>query len=335
MPQAGSSPEELRRRFDEELQRFLQERRKALPDARPLIEEIERALRAGGKRLRPALCYWGYRASGSPHGEEILRVSAALELLHTFAVVHDDIMDSAEQRRGEPTTFAVHGPKLAILVGDLALVLADDLFFSSGFAPEQLLRAFDAYSRMRQEVIAGQMLDLDHERTKRETSWEEALHVARLKSGRYSVEEPLAIGAQLGRADDDLLESLATVGRPFGIAFQLNDDLLGSFGEPEQTGKSVDADIRQGKRNLLFALALEGLEEPARSEFLDRWGAPDLADADIARLRGTLESSRARARAQTFLGDFRSEALAALEAAGLDADVRAALVELVEVATNS
>ncbi|MFN2526506.1 MAG: polyprenyl synthetase family protein, partial [Actinomycetota bacterium] len=282
---------------------------------------------------RPTLCYWGFKAAGGSHGNEILRAAASLELLHTFAVVHDDIMDAALERRGEPTSVAIHGVEVAILVGDLALVLADELFFNSGFGPQKLARAFSAYSRMRQEVIAGQMLDLDHERSKHEITPDEALYVARLKSGRYSVEEPLAIGALLGGGGEPLLEDLARVGRPFGIAFQINDDLMGSFGSHEVTGKPVDADIRQGKRHLLYALALEALSEPARSQFVARWGAGNLDDEGVAELRSILESSGARARAERARADFRAESLQGLDDSALDRQTRAAVAELIDLVT--
>nr|MBA3430919.1 polyprenyl synthetase family protein [Actinomycetota bacterium] len=194
---------ELKAMVDDELARFLETRRAALPDANPLIDEISRTIEAGGKRLRPAFCYWGFRGGGGVHGDAIVRVAASLELLHTFAVVHDDIMDESSQRRGAPTTYALHGVSFALLVGDLALVLADDSMMASGFPSEVVARAFGAYSRMRQEVIAGQYLDLATAKDPLTTE-ARARHVAVLKSGRYSIQEPLAIGAALAGAPPDL-----------------------------------------------------------------------------------------------------------------------------------
>ncbi|HEX2240032.1 MAG TPA: polyprenyl synthetase family protein [Actinomycetota bacterium] len=335
MPQQARSLEHLRANFDDLLDAYLDDRRDSLPDAKELIEEIRRALAAGGKRLRPALCYWGYRAAGGEPNEPILRAAASLELLHTFAVVHDDIMDAGLERRGQPTTVALLGIETAILVGDLALVLADDLFFTSGFGSSDVTRAFGAYSRMRQEVIAGQSLDVDLSRSAREITLDEALHVARLKSGRYSVEEPLAIGALLAGAGTNLLEPLEEVGRPFGLAFQINDDLMGSFGPHELIGKPSDADIRQGKRNVLYALALEHLQAEARSDFIGQWGARDLNEAGVANLRATLEACDARAEAERMRNDFRAEALRAVDSLPSDAETRAALGELIEFATSS
>ncbi|HEX2296815.1 MAG TPA: polyprenyl synthetase family protein, partial [Actinomycetota bacterium] len=196
--------DELRRAVDETLAADLRRRAEELPEARFLVEEMWRLTAAGGKRLRPAFCYWGHRAAGGADGPEILRAASSLELLHTFAIVHDDIMDAADERRGEETVHARHGVGVGILVGDLALVLADDAFMGAGFPPDATARAFAAYSRMRQEVIAGQYLDLAYA-ARTDITVEEARRVAVLKSGRYSIEEPLAIGAALAGAPEDFL----------------------------------------------------------------------------------------------------------------------------------
>lgn len=148
---AAFSPsiDELRRQIDAELARVLEERAEALPEADLLVAEIARLTRAGGKRLRPAFCYWGYRAAGGAPGDAIMRAAASLELLHTFAIVHDDIMDASDERRGEPTVHALHGAGVALLAGDLALVFADHAFTAGGFPPNVVVQAFEGYSRMR------------------------------------------------------------------------------------------------------------------------------------------------------------------------------------------
>ncbi len=215
MPGASPSSDELRTLIDRELHRFLASKRDALPEAGFLIEEIVRLIDAGGKRLRPSFCYWAFRASGGAHGTEIITAAAALELLHTFAIVHDDIMDASDERRGEPTSHARHGVSAAILVGDLALVLADAALMEAGFPPAQLIDALAAYSRMRQQVIAGQFLDLAAAEEEA-ISEEDARKIAILKSGRYSVEEPLAIGAALAGAPDSTRSELKAFSAPLG-----------------------------------------------------------------------------------------------------------------------
>ncbi|MDP9069550.1 MAG: polyprenyl synthetase family protein [Actinomycetota bacterium] len=326
--------EALRRRVNRRLADVLQERGEALPEARPLIGWIERIVAAGGKRLRPAFCYWGYRCGGRPDAPEILSVASSLELLHTFAIVHDDIMDEAVERRGIATANASAGVDVALLVGDLALVLADDLLMHAGFPPVAVARAFGSYSRMRQEVIAGQFLDLELSRAV-DVDEAQARRVAVLKSGRYSVEEPLLIGAALAGADAELLEKLSGFAAPLGEAFQLRDDLLGTFGASSATGKSIDSDIRQGKRNILYAKTIELLDERDRSFFTRRWGrGEDLSEDEVHRLRQLVDASGARAWTQSLLDRLRSRADAALAELPIPDDARAALADLARLSTD-
>jgi geranylgeranyl diphosphate synthase, type I len=325
---------ELRTAVDVELHRFLDERFKAVPDAAELIDEIARVVSAGGKRLRPAFCYWGFRAAGGRHGPEIVRAAASLELLHTFAIVHDDIMDDSDERRGEPTVHVRHGLGFALLTGDLALVLADALFFSAGFAPAVSLRAFGAYSLMRQEVIAGQHLDVMHA-TRTEISEQEARHIAVLKSGRYSIEKPLVIGALLADAPEGLVAGLSAFGDPLGEAFQLRDDLLGSFGDRSSLGKPVDSDIREGKRNVLFAATTRLLTGPDRQFFVERWGGGDsLSSDDVQHLRDLVDRSGARAVAEEMLRARAEEAARAIGGMDVDEHARTALRALAHEATD-
>ena len=313
---------------DSELHRFLAERRAAVPDAAPLIHEIERVLDAGGKRLRPAFCYWGYRAAGGTHDRPIVDAAASLELLHTFAIVHDDMMDRSETRRSEPASHAKHGADFALLAGDLALVLADDLFLGSGWPPPQLAGAFDRYSSMRQEVIAGQYLDLELS-TEPVVTEERARWVAVLKSGRYSIEQPLAIGACLGGADRDLLERIRAFGAPLGEAFQLRDDLLGAFGDEAQTGKPVGDDLREGKPTPLLAIA----SERARGDeltLLSLVGSAELSSDDITAVQAVLVSTGAVAETEATIDRLTRAAIAAIEVAPITAEASAALVELAE-----
>lgn len=334
MPAFAPSIDELRSAVDAGLADFLDRRRAELPEAGLLIAEMKRLLAAGGKRLRPAFCYWGYRTAGGRDGEAIIRVAGALELLHTFALVHDDIMDAADERRGEPTVHSLHGPDVALLVGDLALVLADAAFLGGGFPPQPAVASFVHYSRMRQEVIAGQFLDVQAA-GRAEVTEAEARRIAVLKSGLYTVEEPLLIGASLAGADAALLDGLAAFGRPLGEAFQLRDDLLGLFGERTATGKSVDSDIRKGKRNLLFARTLAALSGPDRGFFSTHWGGGDsLDEGAVTRLRALVASSGARAAVEELLGELASRSAAALVHCAAPADARAALATLARLAVE-
>lgn len=324
--------DELRADVETELDSFLRARATALPEAGLLIDEIARMVDSGGKRIRPLFCYWGFRAAGG-RGHDILSTAAALELLHTFAIVHDDIMDAADQRRGRPTVTVEHGPHVALLVGDLALVLADELFMSSRFPQDALLRAFAAYSRMRQEVIAGQFLDLTSSSTS--ITEERARRIAILKSGRYSVQEPLLIGATLGEGSQELLDGLAGFGSPLGEAFQLRDDLLGTFGDRSLVGKPVDSDIREGKRHFLYARTIQALAAADRDFFVSRWGAGDsLAPEEVVRLRQLVESSGARRDTEELLERLTAEARSILDRISCDPPAGEALAGLVELSVG-
>jgi len=318
--------EDLRQAIDAVLIDFLAARRAELDESRVLFDEIERMFRAGGKRIRPLFAYWGFRASGKPHDERVIVAAAALELLHTFALIHDDVMDGTPSRRGHPTVHAAHDLATAILAGDLALVLADDLLLTSGFPPEPARAAFDVYSRMRREVIAGQFLDVST--SKREIDEAAARRIAVLKSGRYSVMEPLLVGAALGEVPEEVQRMLAAYGERLGEAFQQKDDLLGLFGDPGVTGKSTDSDIREGKRNLLFVKTVTALAGDDLGFFEARWGGEDLSDDEVERLRALVESSGARSAVEELVLELRFDAESALGEA-MDPEADAALRELV------
>jgi geranylgeranyl diphosphate synthase type I len=263
---------DLRSRVDAVLTAFLDERLRAVdrldPAARPPIEEIGRLLSAGGKRIRPAFCYWGFRAAGGEDhanpDEPIVRAAAALELLHTMALVHDDLIDGAKERRGVPSTTAwfaeraevleakgeptAFGEAMALLVGDLAAVLADHLLLESGFPPDALADALAVYHPMREDMAIGQYLALAG--SIGGDVPDQARRVAALKGGGYTVEGPLRIGAALAGGTAAVGECLARFGRPLGEAFQLRDDLTDGDAAPGVTVETVHGLIAHAKAAL-------------------------------------------------------------------------------------
>ncbi len=232
------------------LSAFLASRRAELaaidPAATLLVDEVQRLVDAGGKRIRPALCVWGYRAGGAAD-DRVVPVAAALELFHTFALIHDDVMDRDELRRGVPTTAARHGDAVAILVGDLAIGLADDLFLSADFPAERLLRAFERYGQVRTEVAAGQLLDVSSGPGLPPAA---RRRIAALKTGAYTVEGPLHVGAILAGASEEVLLALAAFARPLGEAFQLRDDLLDAPHVASATASDVNHLLDDASRTL-------------------------------------------------------------------------------------
>jgi geranylgeranyl diphosphate synthase, type I len=311
------------------------------PSLAPVTAEL-RSFVAGGKRFRPALLLLGYLAGGGADRGRVCGPALALELLHTCALVHDDVIDRAATRRGRPTVHHAfarrharagwsgdpdgYGEALAILLGDLAFVQADELFLDAEVAADHLLAGFRRFTLLREEVMVGQYLDLQAA-TARTTDRDLALTIATLKSGRYSVARPLEIGALLAGAEPALVAGLGAVGDPLGRAFQLRDDLLGVFGDEASTGKSVSSDLAEGKRTLLIAEAAARLDAAERAELEAGLGDLDLTDAAAARLRELLDASGARAAIEATIAAEVAAAGAALADLDLPAGARAALEE--------
>jgi geranylgeranyl diphosphate synthase type I len=323
------------------------------PTLTPMVDEV-RAFASGGKRLRPAFAYWGWRgANGSQDGAPeddaaVLRAVAALEFVHASALVHDDVMDGATTRRGRPAAhigFAarhaaealtgdggVFGTGAAILIGDLALVWSDELLRTSGLSTGALARARGVWDTMRTEVTAGQYLDLLRAAGGLPGP-QGALRVARFKSAGYTVQRPLQLGAAIAGAGSDVMDACTAIGLPLGEAFQLRDDVLGVFGDPAVTGKSVDDDLREGKQTLLIALAEEATDRVGRELLAEHLGNPASGPDEFAALRELLESTGARRRVEQCIAERTDQARAAIAAAPLAADARAALDVLAVAAT--
>jgi geranylgeranyl diphosphate synthase, type I len=336
------SRREIDRALDDAWTRLLP--RLTARDARlaPLAEQLA-AFSEGGKRLRPALLLLGFEASGGRTRSAVHGPALALELLHTCALAHDDVIDRAPTRRGRPTLHrafatqhrdegwegepAAYGDAVAILVGDLAFVHADELFLEASVPDRALLAAFRRFTTMREEVMVGQYLDL-YAATSRTTDRELALRVASLKSGRYSVARPLELGAVLAEAPPELADGLRAVGEPLGRAFQLRDDLLGVFGTEASTGKSTSSDLAEGKRTLLVAEAAARLDPADRAELEAGLGDPTLDAARADRLRTLLIDSGARAATEAAIDDAVHAAERALGELTLPPAPAAALREL-------
>jgi geranylgeranyl diphosphate synthase, type I len=310
-------------------------------DVDPELAEPILALRdlvvAGGKRLRPAFCHWAYvGAGGPPTAPAVVDAGAALELLHTFALVHDDVMDGSELRRGQP---AIHrrfmrghddmawrgearrfGEGAAILVGDFAFVYADLLF---GDTTPVARRIFD---ELRLELCVGQYLDLVGTASASNDA-EQAARIERYKSGKYTVERPLHLGAALAGRLDELQAPLSAVGLPLGEAFQLRDDLLGVFGDSRVTGKPVGDDLREGKLTPLLAAAAARVDG-AGARLLGRVGSSDLSEAEIQALQALLLESGACEEIEAAIERLVERALGALERAPITCEARDALQEL-------
>lgn len=307
---------------------------------------------AGGKRLRPTFAYWGWRGvvGGAEPLPPVLPAFAALELLHTFALVHDDVMDASATRRGRPTVHTAlaarhaaaghrgdprrFGEAVAVLVGDLCMVWADRLLAHAALPPARLLDVRRCYDQMRVETVAGQYLDVLGESDAAHWTVDRALRVARYKTASYTVQRPLLFGACLAGLDTDapLIAAYTRYGLAVGEAFQLCDDLLGVYGDPAATGKPAGDDLRTGKPTALLMLARQ-LATPAQRRALDGL-RPGAGDGEIARLAGLVAETGAVDRVEHMISDRVAEALAALDAASIDGTARTALTGLATAATN-
>ncbi|MEV0897077.1 polyprenyl synthetase family protein [Actinoplanes sp. NPDC049802] len=291
---------------------------------------------AGGKRIRPTFAYWGWRGvvGATEPVETVLPALGALELMHTFALVHDDVMDRSATRRGRPTAHRLfadqHGDRFgdsaAILVGDLCLVWADQLLARTAVPPAVLVDVRSRYDRMRVEAVAGQYLDVLGETDPASWSVERALLVARHKTASYTVQWPLSFGLALacpGR--NDLEEAYQVYGLAVGEAFQLRDDLLGVYGDPAVTGKPAGDDLRTGKPTTLLMLA----RRMATAAQLD-----ELAVADVTRQAEIIAATGAPARVEEMIRERVQEGVAAISGAPIRADARTALAELATAASH-
>ena len=287
--------------------------------------------------------------SATPTGEDALvRACASLELLHASALVHDDVMDASDTRRGRPATHRTfeaehraagwrgnpeqYGTAAAILLGDLLLSWADELLRRCGLPFAEVAPALEVFDRCRSEVIAGQFLDVSVQARGR-ADVDAAMTVLRYKSAKYSIERPLHIGAALAGAPASTMQALSDFGLPLGEAFQLRDDLLGVFGDPDTTGKPAGDDLIEGKRTVLVALALDGAS-PADAALLDRSLGSPLSVDQVAELRRIIDDSGAHAQVEEVIAALATRAVDALDRADLDDHARGVLRQLASAATQ-
>lgn len=301
------------------------------------LDSLRELVMGGGKRLRPAFCFWGYRAAGGGADDAaVIEAGAAFEMLQAFALVHDDVMDGSATRRGSRTAHLAFGDRhgdevwrgearrfgegVAILIGDLAHVYADRLMAGASMS----VRA--VWDELRIELNVGQYLDILGT-ARADTDLEGARRIARYKSGKYTIERPLHVGAAFAGRLDELQSMLSAYGDPLGEAFQLRDDLLGAFGEEAATGKPVGDDLREGKPTPLLAVATANADA-AQAAVLAEVGQDDLDERAVCRIQDVLVATGARQAIEESIDALTTEAIAAIEVADITPDASAALVDL-------
>ncbi|CAM5644671.1 putative All-trans-nonaprenyl-diphosphate synthase (geranyl-diphosphate specific) [Streptomyces afghaniensis 772] [Streptomyces afghaniensis] len=341
-------PAAFKTRVNEVLHRFVAQEADQFAAIDPLLgpvaEQLEMTV-ADGKRLRAAFCYWGWRAVGQPDSDALVRAAASMELVHAAAVVHDDLIDDSPLRHGRPTAhIALRGAvrrrpradaaarSLAMLVGDLLMALAGQLFATSGLPAAYLARARPLWSVMARELIAGECLEILRTGAGPDTTT--SLKVIRYKTAKYTVEQPLLIGGALAGAGAQLREGYSAYGLPLGEAFQLRDDLLGLFGDPERTGKADTDDVRGHRPTALLAETwrLAGHEDREQLRGLLGRRSPD-ADA-LDTVREVMRRLKAPDRIEDMIGARVREALGALHELDVPAHASSALTTLAQSASD-
>ena len=314
----------VRGRVEDRLESFLEDKRtearKASPQSVELVEAIAALTMRGGKRLRPQVVAAGYLAVKPDGGvETTVDVGAAIEMLQSYLLIHDDWMDQDDERRGGPSVYAAlrerhrdeHlGASLAVLAGDLAAAYATELLVAAPYPHGRRADAMLAFLQLQREVFFGQHLDL--------LATEDVERMYDLKTGSYTVRGPLRLGALLADAQQSQLAALDRIAWPLGIAFQLRDELLGTFGDPSVTGKPAGNDIRSGKLTVLVTRGRSLADDAQRAALDAAFGRPDASDDEVAAAAEALEAAGARRDVERRLEGLLARARDALDGAPLE-----------------
>ncbi len=303
---------------------------------------------SGGKCLRSTFTYLGWLCGAAP-GEAALRAAGSFELMHAFALLQDDVMDSSAERRGRPSAHLQFarwhrqrglsgssrrfGESSAILLGDLCLIWAEQMLRESGVEARRLERAWPRYDQMRTELAMGQFADLTND-ARHMPTLEAVLDVARRKSGNYTVRRPLEIGAAMAGCDDRTLSHLGRYGGALGEAFQLRDDVLGVFGSPETTGKPCGGDLLERKATSVVVTAHQLADPPARAELTELMNGEVLDDDALDRCKALIVATGAVQLIEEMIGDRVAAALDELSCLPIDEPIRTALTEMATACTD-
>lgn len=298
----------------------------------PLSEEsvsmIKDFTMSGGKRIRPALMYYGYLAAGGNKKENIIKASMSIELAHSFLLIHDDIIDKDEFRHGVqtiherykdiakkyfPKTDPVHfGNSMSMITGDLAASMSSEIIFNSDFPPEVIIKALDRLQRIVYETIPGEMIDIVLE-AKGYATEEDVMRMYEGKTARYTFEGPLHLGAVFADNSNELLEGFTKYSIPLGNAFQIRDDILGVFGQEKKLGKPIGSDIIEGKQTILVVKAIEKGTDEQKQILKETLGKDDCTLQDIENFKKVIVDTGSLEYAQTISEKLVKQSLDALK----------------------
>ncbi|OGI16630.1 MAG: hypothetical protein A2Z52_02000, partial [Candidatus Moranbacteria bacterium RBG_19FT_COMBO_42_6] len=296
--------EEMKKRVNPEIdkyfERVIKETEKVDKNITEAVKYVRRIVMSGGKRARAIFMYYGYLAAGGREFEKIIKTSASIELIHAFLLIHDDIIDQDAKRHGV-TTIHEHykaigskflknkdpkhfGNSMAIIIGDMVGALGNQIIFESKFKPKRVIQALHRLQGIVSFTVVGQTEDIYIENKGKATE-KEIMKMYENKTAKYTIEGPLHLGAILAGADEKFLKALSEYSIPVGIAFQIQDDILGVFGDEKKLGKSVGSDIRQGKQTILVAKAFEKADSEQRKILSGALGKKDLTMKDLENFR--------------------------------------------------
>ncbi|HBB36432.1 MAG: hypothetical protein UX02_C0004G0060 [Candidatus Moranbacteria bacterium GW2011_GWC1_45_18] len=323
----------------------LREMREVGPSAKDAVKCIRDLILAGGKRVRAGFMYWGYRAAGGNDFEKIIEASMSIELTHIFLLIHDDIIDRDDFRHGvqtihkryeglakkfykkaEPKHF---GDSMAIVAGDMAAAFGNEIIFNSRFSPERKQKALLKLQEIVVNTVSGEILDVMLEAKGRATE-KEIIEVHRNKTAKYTVEGPLHLGALLAGADEKILKVLSEYAVPVGIAFQIQDDILGAFGNEKKLGKPVCSDLREGKQTLLIVKALENSDVKQKKLVKKLLGNKNVSESDIESFRRVIRETGSFEYSQNLARKYVEEGKAAIEKSDFNREVKAFLIGIAD-----
>lgn len=300
----------FKKKIDPEIKAYLDKVIKEAKKNDPLItnalEHVRKLVLAGGKRLRPAFMYYGYLGAGSKEKQKIIKTAVSIELVHIFLLIHDDIIDRDQKRHGLdtvnfkyqkmgkkffPRTDADHfGNSMAIIYGDMIAALGNQIIFDSEFDPKLVVRALHKIQSIISATVVGQARDVYMEYRKQATE-EEVLKMYEYKTAKYTIEGPLHLGAILGGGNDILLKVFSSYAIPVGVAFQIQDDILGVFGNEKKLGKPVGSDIESGKQTILIVKAKERANGKQRKIIDNIVGKKNLTAGEIENFRNIISET--------------------------------------------
>ncbi|MGW8185085.1 MAG: polyprenyl synthetase family protein [Candidatus Moraniibacteriota bacterium] len=314
------------------------------------LRQVKKITLSGGKRLRPALMYWSYLGVGGQDEKEIIKTSISIELIHIFLLIHDDIIDNDAKRHGVETIHCKYnkigkiiskgkrdsahfGNSMGIVVGDIIGALGNQVLYKSKFDAKLIIRALERLQEIVARVAIGEAQDVIIE-YKRLASEEEVLDMYKNKTAKYTIEGPLHLGAILGGASDELLDKISKFAVPVGIVFQIQDDILGIFGDEEKIGKPVGSDIQEGKQTILVVKALEKANKKQKEILLNLVGKRDITKKEIEEFRNIIRETKALDYANNLAQKLVEEGKSEVVNIGFDKETQKILLALADYMTK-